>query len=289
MSSQAPAVTAVALHDLVAQRLARRRQDLHRQGIELRQHLRPVEVLADPQAVTELIDAALAWASSPGARLMVRLELQNWPERALLSLRATPAVHLAGERPVRPPDGPCWDRLSRAARTVDVQMRRAPADEPVVLTLEFARTVKHVSPLTALDVDRLISHDTWQMTLGGKSITGARVLLVTTDASLASAVQAVCTGLALALERVADSTQAARSCELSPPQVIILDAGCNDAAFQQLYSDLVREEMLFPVIEIGREETIPTIAGWHGESIHRIGRDAVRSMLPAALALALAR
>lgn len=289
MSRQAPAIVPVALDAVVADLLVRRRDALHLQGIELRQHLRPVEVFAEPQALAELIDAALAWASMPGVRLLVRVDLLNWPEHGLLALRATPAVHLSGEAPTLRVDGPLWDRLSAAAQGLGVQLSQERTQDYTDLTLEFPCTARHVSALTALDVDRLLSPDTLQMTTGGRAIAGARILLVTGDATLAQAVSAVCVGMDLRLQCAADSRQAARLCELSPPDLIIIDAHQNDADFQQLHADLLREQMHFPVVEVAPAATIPEMASWEGWSVSRVGRDAVRSQLPSALALALAR
>jgi CheY-like chemotaxis protein len=287
MSLDTPAPDPVALQVVTANLLARRREILHQMGVELRQHLYPVTVMGNSEQIADLIDAALAWTITPGTRLLVRVELKNWPEHGLIQLRSSQAVHVAGETLSPSVDGPAWERLMRAAQAQDVAVKRESGDGYIQLTLEFVHTVKHESALTALDVDRQISPDTWRMASGGSPIAGAQVLLVTDDERLDAAVKDVCKRLDLQLESVTTSRQAARRCELSAPDLIIIDAHQNDAEFQQLHADLLREEIHFPVVEVTKETLIQEIPSWEG-SISRIGRDGIRRRLPSALAMALA-
>jgi hypothetical protein len=265
-----------ALHD--------RAKLFQKRGVELYQRFTPVEVIVDPGLLSSLIDAALDWATSMGRRLVVTLEIKNWPEHGLLYLKASESFAVGGEGRV---DGDTlgWYLLCEIARAMGVSVERAGGEggETSVL-LEFPRTVKQLEGLTAVEVDT-----------GGDSVNdsrpmaGHRLLVITGDDTLYAEVKLLARNLGLVVDFVPTTWQGVRFCELDTPHMVIIDERVRDHIFDELRADLKKTDPNYPFVEIAHKSNTLEIAGWMSDSITRLSRDALRSQLPSILSVELAK
>ena len=102
------------LDDLLRGLLFERTKAFKKQGVELYHGLKPVEVIVDAGLLTSLLEVALDWAVSKGRRLVVTLEMKNWPEYGILLIKASDSVasgtHRMNQRTKTPSTGICFEK-----------------------------------------------------------------------------------------------------------------------------------------------------------------------------------
>lgn len=277
----------LALHQVVHDILLDRHATLQARGVMLRQQLRPVEVIVDPGLLVSLVGAAIDWAARRGSGLQVKLGMRNWPEHALLTVRAS--IASARQEASADADDLPWFLLQQTANAMEVGVERLLEADAAQVTLEFPRTVRNLSGLTTLDVETGHPADTWPAASPGRQFGGSRVLLVTDDARLQRDVGRVCEGMALRLDCVPTTRHAIRFCETSPPHLVIIDENLHDPDFDQLHAELSRRQAHFPVIEVAPTAHGFAVSSWDETSTSRIGRDAVKDRLPTVLAAELGK
>lgn len=282
------------LHDVLLDHHAR----FTARGIVVSQYLRPVEIIVDPGLLVSLLESAIDWAAEQGSHLLVKLSMKNWPENGLLVIRAAHAVQVT-DQPVgaHEPDNLLWFLLQHTALAMGVLVSREVDDEGLTARLEFPRTVRNLSGLTAMDVEpgehkgQAKGPDAapgFGDTVGaGKHLKGSSILLITDDARLQRDVAKVCQRLNLRLDTAASTRQATRFCEMSTPHLIVIDENLHDIEFDQLHADLLRHNTRFPVIEVAPADEGFAISAWDDGSASRVGRGNIAQQLPAALALEL--
>jgi len=291
----------LALHSILHDVLLEHHAALAARGITLSQHLRPVDIIVDPGLLVSLLQAAIDWAAEQGTGLRVKLGMRNWPENGLLVLQATRAVQVAGDPgEAAEPDTLAWFLLQLTAQAMGVPVSREADAQGITATLEFPRTVRNLSGLTALDVEPAAAaaagghgqpaDRNFGDTVGaGRHFQGASILLVTDDPRLQHEVGRVCQRLNLRLDASPTTRQATRFCELSTPHLIVIDEVLHDAEFDRLHADLVRHNTQVPVVEVAAADEGLAISSWDEGSTSRIGRQHIAQHLPAALALELSK
>ena len=272
------------LHETLLERSAQFRQH----GVELHHNLKTVEVIVDAGLLVCLVDAALEWALGRGRKLVITLEMKNWPEHGILTISADGGIALA-EKDTLPADDEgntlAWYLLAETASVMGVSVNRMTTDCESTLIIEFPRTVKRLAGLTAVEVDIGQGHCSGD----SKPMAGHRVLIITNDSSLRLEMQNVARGLGLVLDFVLDTRQGVRFCELDVPHIIIIDERVRDAVFDELRADLCKTDPHYPFIEIASESNVFEMAGWMSESMTRISRDGLRTQLTPILAMELAK
>ena len=235
-----------------------------------------------------LVDAALEWALSRGRKLVITLEMKNWPEHGMLLIRASEGVALA-QAPGADADVAgntlAWYLLVETASAMGVSVDRITSSAESTLMIEFPRTVKRLEGLTAVEID------TGYDTLYGdsKPMAGHRILIITNDDLIRHEVQSAARTMGLTTDFVLDSRQAVRFCELDPPHMVIIDERVRDPVFEELASDLRRVDANFPFIEIASASNVLEMAGWMSDSMTRVSRDGLRTQLGSILAMELAK
>lgn len=279
----------LALDAVVKQALAERHQFFHQRGIELAQRIKRVEVIVDPGLLSSLIEAAIDWASDRGHRLTVSLEIKNLPEHGLLVFKSTQTIT------TRAADSPAvedefeklsWHLLTEIAQAIGVALDRVKSSEESVLTIEFPRTVKQLEGLTAVEMD--LGNDSW-MPSESKSLAGHQILLVTADEGLRDDIGDICGNMGLLVDSVASPEQAARTCAVEKPHMLIVDERVRDARFDALWQELLRQNPNFPTIEIASDANTLAMASWMSDSMTRVSRGSLRAQLPQVLVLELAK
>lgn len=276
----------LSLDAVVREAIAARESMLREHGCELTQQLRPIDVIVDPGLLSSLVDAALDWAMQAGHRIQVTLEMKTWPEHALLRLRCSDPVAASAElTSERRQEGLSWHLVRHLADAIGASVQQETVQAEVWLTLEFARTVRQLEGLTAVEVD---AGDNGPLS-ESKPLAGCRLLLVSDDARLRSQIEAIARTMGLTLESVPTSRQAVRYCELDAPHLMLVEEALHDERLRELRDDLRRAEPNFPVIEIARAPNVLEVANPWGDGLTRVSRDTLQSQLPSILVMELAK
>ena len=271
---------------MLANALRERAENFHHHGVELHQNLKPVEVIVDPSLLSSLIDAALDWAASMGSRLVITLEIKNWPEHGMLFIKASDSVATgADDVDKNGSDSVGWYLLSEIARAMGVSVEKVSSAHEVSLLLEFARTVKRLEGMTAVEMDTGFD----SLHSESKPLAGHRVLVITNDERLRMEVTALSRNMGLVVDFVPSTSQGMRFCEMETPHMLIIDERVRDHVFDELRAELRKMEPNYPFIEIASESNTLEIAGWMSDSMTRLSRDALRSQLPSIMVLELAK
>lgn len=276
------------LDDLLRDALRERKVLFRQRGVELYHGLKPVEVIVDAGLLVCLVDAALEWALSVGSRLIITLEMKNWPQHGMLTVRVSKDVALGAHRTLDADDDGntlAWYLLAETAGVMGVSINRVTSDTESTLVIEFPRTVKRLEGLTAVEVDTDCGH----YNSGSKPMAGHRVLVITNDSMLRHEIQSTARTMGLVVDFVLDSRQAVRFCELDIPHMVIIDERLRDLIFDELSTDLRRTDPNYPFIEIAIDSNVLEMAGWMSNSITRVSRGSLRSQLTPILVMELAK
>ncbi|TFY96211.1 hypothetical protein [Ramlibacter rhizophilus] len=278
----------LSLHAIVLDILVQAHGGFKQQGIQVRQHLRPVDVIVDPGLLVALVETLVDWGAQLGRELQVRLEVKNWPAHALLSLRVLDLrTDAHGALPL---DNLAWQLVVETARLMNVTVRRELGQDAAQASLEFSRTVRQLSGITALDAERQTGADSSQLQSQSSQLAGLRVLLVSDDVRLQREVKSVCTELDLRLEVALTAAQGFEMSELSQPSMIILDESLRTDFFDDYLQRLMRERLHFHAVEVAATtHTGFEISSWDQTTASRIGRDTVKEQLKTVILLELGR
>ena len=276
------------LDTLVRQVLEEHAEVFHQQGVELVQRIRPVEIILDPGMVSTLLGAALDCATVRGSRLLVTLEMRNWPEHGMLTLKTVQTVvadhHLTVNTGMV--DTVAWRLLCDVARATSVTLDHAEEPGHSTLSLEFPRTVRQLEGLTQPDTEE--SEDS-QSHMDSKMVAGQHILLLTSDEAVGHTAARICNHMGLLMDLATSPELAVRHCEMEKPHLLIFDERDADPTFNALRQDLQRMEPGFPMIGIADDANTLAMSSWMGDSIARIGRSNLRAQLPQVLALELTK
>lgn len=277
----------LALHEATLEVLMQPNASWRQAGLGVRQQLRPVDVIVDPGLLISLLESTFGWAAPMGEKLLVKLGMKNWPEHGLLVVRALRQAPPAGAPDERMPDNLAWQLIVHTARAMGVAVRREVTPAYVQVSLEFPRTVHNLSGLTALEGERHVGPDTWQLSHGAKAADGATALLVTDDQRLLREVKDISRRMRMNLETAPTMAEAIRQCKAALPALIIIDESLHDESFDALRAEVARQGLELPAVEITAGDSGFALSTWDDTSISRVGRDAVAQHLQSAMTLAL--
>ena len=278
----------VGLHLVVGSVLGPRLAEFRSLGVTLHHQMQPVDIIVDPGLLVGLIDTAVDWAAERGQRLNIHLGIKNWPEHGKLVIRADQHVATQeSQRETPNPNSLAWHLLIQLANTMGVALDRVIAPDHSLVVLEFARTVRNLGGLTALEMD---AGETSQSAFSeSKPLAGHRVLLVSGEHLLRMEVKRLCGEMGLSIETCLSTAQAVRACERSRPHVVIIEEGLRDEVFHELRADWQRTEGDLPVIEIPNAPNIVEMSSWMDDSISRISRDSLNAHLSNILVMELGK
>ena len=275
----------IRLDELLHQTLADQAAVLNRRGIEIHRNIKPVEIIIDPGLLCSLIESALTWGCSQGKRVVVSLGIKNWPEHGILAIKASNPPGSPASR--APADTLAWQLLALTAQVMGVTLEREiTANGEAMLLMEFARTVRQLEGLTAVEMD--VSGDS-SFHNGTKPMAGMRILLITSDSMVRAEVEEAARLLGLLVDRVLSVELAQRYVKLGMPHLIIIDEQLNDDSFGRLQDDITSTNPNLGFIEIADESNTFEISSWMSDSMTRVSRDVMRAQLPSVLTLELAR
>lgn len=276
----------IRLDELLHQAVQERTAALQARGGDLHCNMKPVEIIVDPGLLSSLVDATLDWASTQGPRLVVLLDIKNWPEHGLLVVKASPVAGLAWQ--AAPPDSLKWHLLTHIAQAMGVSLEREIRESgEAILLLEFARTVRKLEGLTAMEFDDATGDSAFHT--GTRPLAGLRVLLVSNDPLVQAEVSEAGRLLSLRIDTVPSVPQALHYVKLDMPNLIIIDEQLRDDAFDQLLDNIRSTNPNFGFLEITNDANTFEISSWMSDSMTRVSRDVLRAQLPSVLTLELAR
>ena len=280
------------LDKMVTTSLHEHAQMFHKQGIEIFQRIRPVEVIVDASLLHSLLAAALDWATGLGRKLTVTLDIKNWPEHGLLMFKTSHTIADKTHQPSEDdfdnnPSGDTvrWYLVNEISHAMGLTVERVSSANETCLLLEFPRTVTRLEGMTAIEIDTGFD----SLFSESKPMAGTRILLITNDARLQGEVQAICKDARLVLDCVSNASHAVRFCELDSPTLVIIDQNMRDRVFNELRLDLRNTDPNFPFIEIATTANTLEMAGWTSDSMSRLSQDALQTHLVTFVATELSK
>jgi hypothetical protein len=245
---------AQALRDALAQRS----RESARLGIELRQDLRPAEVMIDASLLPALLQALLDWclehARSP---LEFALDVMAWPAHARLQCRFTrasageAATDAAHGRPNADPtlDSTAWRLVERLAHTLGLLLQRDERDGRVQLTIEFPRTIGE-SLLELTVREPAPAPAPWP---NSQPMVGRHVLVVAARRETRNVVRAALRPMGLMLDFVASVDEARAFCEHGLPHAVVYEAALAGDHFRRLRATWSATAPQLTFVEIGEQ------------------------------------
>lgn len=278
----------LSLDAVINQALDQRTEAFQARGVELYRNLKPVEVIVDPGLLSSLVDAAIDWAAEFGRRLVISLDIKNWPEHGIFILKASESVAEGGVNSEGPAehDNLSWHLLTQIGKAMGVSVDRIASRDEGVLMLEFPRTVKQLEGLTAVEVD---GGGDSAMHSESKPLAGHRILIISMDDALKTTIKMICRQMRLIVDSVPSTRQAVRFCELDIPHMIIIDERLRDEHLDELRRDLHKIDPNLPFLEIADASNTLEMASWMSDSMTRVSRDSLRSQLPSIMVFELAK
>lgn len=280
------------LTQLLRSVLAQRSRETQARGIQVRQVLKPVEVIGDGSLVFALLNALMDWAlSSTHSSVDLRLDLTPWPAKARLVCRfAHRSLDLLGDpRSTELPqalNSLAWRLVEQTALTMGVLPLREDESGITVLTLEFPHTVGDEpgmsGPAPEPEPEHLPSSNS-------KPLAGSHVLIVSARRDLRTQLQAAIQHMGLIVDMVNTVDEATQFCLEGLPHGIIFETGQRGPAFEQLHADVMREVPEFSFVEVLDHEHQTQLSTATADGLARISRHHLSDALPSVLLFELSK
>lgn len=277
--------------------LAHRSRETQSHGLEIRQVLKPVEVIVDPALLFSLLNTLLDWALTHAqGSIELRLDTKPWPVQARLLCRFhhTPPDEAGSNgfaATLAPQDGPglddvSWCLVQQAAATMGLELERDDGEVATAVTLLFPRTVADELPgLSVVEEDTGFAASS----ANSRPLAGSHVLVVASRREVRVQVREAIRHMGLVVDFVSSVDEAAAFCREGLPHAIIIESILRGERFNQLREDLTREAPDLVFIEIVEEGDMFEVSGFGHASIARVGRGAILASLPSALVFELAK
>lgn len=284
------------LAQLLRSVLAQRSRETQARGIQVRQMLKPVEVLADGALMFSLLNALMDWAlASTHSSIDLRLELTPWPAKARLMCRfAHRSLDLleesrgnAAPAPAAPPSL-AWRLVEQTALTMGVLPLREDKAGITVLTLEFPQTLADEPPLRTAppQPEPRVEHT---HSTNSKPLAGSHLLIVSPRRELRIQLQDAVRHMGLIIDMVGSMDEALQFCAEGLPHGIIFESAQRGPAFELLLNDVRREVPAFSFIEVLDGEQLTQLSTANPERMARIARQHLADALPSVLMFELSK
>lgn len=272
--------------------LAQRGRETASRGIDLRQDLKPVEVIIDASMLSALLQAVLDWSFEHArSHIDLRIDHKTWPVHARLACRFAfipadelPALAQAVTDGARL-DTIAWQLLRRLAQTLGLPVQRNESAGTTQLTIEFPHTVAEgVATLSRLEFD-----DSPAAGPNSQPMLGRHVLVIASRRETRNSVRESLKPMGLMVDYVATLDEAREFCGSGLPHAIIYESALAGENFRKLRADWSRGVPSLAFIEICEQGREVEVFDLGGQRTSRIGRDVIISALPGALMFELTR
>ncbi len=274
--------------------LAHRSRETQARGIQVRQVLKPVEVIADGALMFSLLNALMDWAlSSTHSSIDLRLDLTPWPTKARLSCRfANRALDMAddpyaAEAP-QALNSLAWRLVEQTALTMGVLPLREDEAGIAVLTLEFAHTVSDEPGFSGAQPDPEPEPE-HQPSANSKPLAGSHLLVITPRRELRAAIQSAIRSMGLIVDMVDSAEEAAQFCLEGLPHGILFESAQRSLELDRLRQDVMREVPHFSFVEVLESEHPTELSNACPDGVARISRHKLTDDLPSMLLFELSK
>lgn len=278
--------------------LVQRGRELTARGLDVRQAMRPVDVIADATLLHTLLQALLDWTleHARGA-VEFRIDLRPWPPHARLS------CHFSHLPPLMPDDGVVardegeaggvarldtlsWRLVQQIAWTLKLGIERVEgAGGSTAVTLEFPQTVtEQIEGVTAIEIDQGFG-----VSDNSKPLAGAQVLVLAARRDLRGDIRDATRHMGLVVDFVGSVEEAEEFCRDALPQAVIYESTLGGQRFERLRASIEAEVPQFVFIEVTPEGDRFQLSNEGTRTHATIGREAVAASLPSALIFELSR
>jgi hypothetical protein len=283
----------VSLTQLMRDVLVQRGREATARGLEVRQSLRPAEVIIDATLLHALLQATVDWALEHGRQSVdFRIDLRNWPANARLTCQFAHATdHLSPPDVVARNDHAAaldsmsWRLVQQLAWTLQLGIERQDNADSVNLALEFPRTIsEQIEGVSAVEIDHGFSASE-----NSKPLAGSHVLVIATRRDLRSDIRDATRHMGLVVDFVNSVEEAEEFCRDALPHAIVYESALAGQRFQQLRDGISTEVPTFVFIEIAEEGSAFELSG-EGDRHHAlVGRSTVTESLPSAMIFELSQ
>ena len=267
--------------------LAQRGRETASRGIDLRQELKPAEVIIDASMCSALLQALLDWSFAHArSHIEFRIDIKAWPEHARLGCRFAhiPADELPTQaaQAVDRLDTVPWQLLRRLAQTLGLVLEREDTPGTAQLTLEFPRTVSEGMALLELDEPGNTGPNSQPMV-------GRHVLVIASRRETRNAVRDTLRSMGLMVDYVGSIDEAREFCGAGLPHAMLFEAALAGENFRKLRAEWSQEVPTLAFIEISEQGRELEVLDIGGQRTSRVGRDVIASALPSALMFELSK
>lgn len=283
----------LTLTQVVRDVLVQRGREASARGIEVRQALRPAEVVVDATLLHALIQGIVDWAleHAQGA-VEFRIDLKPWPPHARLSCHFTHRPpEQADHGVVARTDGApglntmTWRLVEQICWTLGLGVERLDNAETTSLTLEFPRTVHdQIEGVTATEIDQGFG-----ISDNSKPLAGSQVLVLAARRDLRADIREATRHMGLVVDFVSTVDEAEMFCRDALPHAIVYESALAGGRFDRLSESLRAEVSGFAFIEVTEEGNSFELSGDSDRHHAIVGREAVLQSLPSALIFELSR
>jgi hypothetical protein len=280
----------LSLTQTVHDALAQRSRETASRGIDLRQDLKPVEIVIDASMASSLLQSVLDWSFEHArSHIEFRIDIKSWPAHARLGCRFAyiPADELPAPGTQSAPrlDTVPWQLLSRLAQALGLVVKRDDKDGSTQLTLEFPRTVNDgLATLAALQFD-----EPGATGPNSQPMVGRHVLVISGRRETRHGVRDTLRPMGLMVDYVSSIDEARQFCEGGLPHAIIFESALSGENFRKMRTQWAREVPALAFIEIAEQGRELEVSDLGGQRTSRIGRDVIVSALPSALMFELSK
>lgn len=264
--------------------LAQRSRETASRGIDLRQELKPAEVMIDASMCAALLQALLDWSFEHArSHIEFRIDVKTWPEHARLACRFahTPADEVP-TRDASTLDTVSWQLLRRLSLTLGLVLQRDDHDGGTRLMLEFPRTVGEGQVLLDLD-------EADHAAPNSQPMVGRHVLVIANRRETRNAVRDTLRTMGLMVDYVASVDEARQFCSSGLPHAVLFEAALAGERLRELRAEWSRELPSLAFIEIAEQGRELEVRDLGGQRTSRIGRDVLAGALPSALMFELSQ
>lgn len=287
------------LTQMLREALLQRGQETQARGIQLRQVLKPAEVVVDASLLFALLQAVLDWGLEHArGNIEFRLDMKPWPAHARLSCRFahrpadlepafadtapasdSEALHLAAL------DTLAWRLIERIVHTMGLVLSRADSAVYSTLTLEFPRTVNDtLEGMSTIELDSGFAHSGHSLPLAGNQL-----LVVAARRDVRNQVRHAIAHMGLIVDYVSSVDDARAFCRDGMPHAIVYEAALAGDQFETLRDEVATTAPGMVYVEITEQGQSFEVSSFGGTAVARVGRDAIVSSLPSALMFELSK
>ena len=283
----------VTLTQVVRDVLIQRGREASARGLEVRQALRPAEVVVDATLLHALMQGVVDWAlEHASGTVEFRIDMKPWPTQARLSCHFSlpPAINNPSDGLVRH-DEPAglntmtWRLVEQIAWTLGLTIDRLDGPGQTSLTLEFPKTVQEqIEGVTATEIDQGFGTSD-----NSKPLAGSQVLVVASRRDLRADIREATRHMGLVVDFVSSVEEAEIFCRDALPHAIIFESALGGARMDRLRDTLLTELPTLCFIEITEEGSAFELSSESGPHLATLGRDVVLHSLSSALIFELSR